>query len=123
MLLSGLNCPYVLEWQVIYEDIITVLATMYAYTKFNGNLDRTVSKLTFHELITKLEMSHQSCDFAIFELELDPRFRQFTSFVPDAAFVLLVSHAAISLPFYIGHNILLMCVFGTFFNRSFDAFG
>ena len=115
MLLSGLNCPYVPEWQVIYEDIITVLATMYAYTKFNGNLDRTVSKLTFHELITKFEMSHQSCDFAIFELELDPRFRQFTSFVPDSAFVLLLSHAVFFLLLYIGPNILLMCVFGTFF--------
>ena len=38
MLLSGLNCPYITEWQVIYEDIITFLATM--YTKFKANLDR-----------------------------------------------------------------------------------
>ena len=33
MLLSGLNCPKVPELQVIYEDIITFLATM--YTTFN----------------------------------------------------------------------------------------
>ena len=38
MLLSGLNCPYITEWQVIYEEIITFLATM--YTKFKANLDR-----------------------------------------------------------------------------------
>ena len=38
MLLSGLNCPYITEWHVIYEDIITFLATM--YTKFKANLDR-----------------------------------------------------------------------------------
>ena len=42
MLLSGLNCPYITEWQVIYEDIITFLATM--YTKFKANLDRLWSK-------------------------------------------------------------------------------
>ena len=42
MLLSGLNCPYIPEWQVIYEDIITSLATM--YTKFKANLDRLWSK-------------------------------------------------------------------------------
>ena len=38
MLLSGLNCPHITEWQVIYEVIITFLATM--YTKFKANLDR-----------------------------------------------------------------------------------
>ena len=38
MLLSGLNCPYIPEWQVINEDIITLLATM--YTKFKADVDR-----------------------------------------------------------------------------------
>ena len=38
MVLSGLNCPYITEWQVIYEDIITFLGTM--YTKFKANLDQ-----------------------------------------------------------------------------------
>ena len=38
MLLRELNCPYVSDWQVIYEDIISFLATM--YTMFRVNLDR-----------------------------------------------------------------------------------
>ena len=85
MLLRGLNCPHTTEWQVIYEDIITFLATM--YTKFKANLDRLWSKCfprAFHHTLkchrnhTNLShfgvrVGHTLCRRQILTSKVDPR--------------------------------------------------